>query len=475
MHDPDTSDIPENSEHTSTANHNDADNLVNPQAEPPTTLAVAAAAVLKSNDRGGQYTVPGAKLYPHQWLWDSCFIAIGLRHVDSERAKTEILSLLRGQWANGMLPNIIFNDDKAYARDRNAWRSWTSPESPDNVSTSGITQPPMLAEAVVRIGENLSLSERKAWYKTVYPAILAYHEWLFTDRDPHGEGLVLLIHPWEAGMDNTPPWMDYLHEHQLPFWIRSLQKLKLIGLIGMFRRDAQTVPLDERFDTVEILALFDAQRRLRRKAYDSHKILDHSLFLIEDLAFNSIFVRANQHLADIAQTIDIDLPSDLIMRIKLSHKALEQLWDETSLQYYSRDFVTHSLLKVPSVATLLPLYAGSVSKKRAEQLVRMIESDQIFGPAFPLPSTPVGSRWFQPMRYWQGPTWLNINWLVIDGLRRYGYNEHAAALQDLSLELVEKAGFAEYFDPITGEALGTDNFSWTAALALDMIHSSNKE
>ncbi len=442
---------------------------------PPPTIEQAAAEVLATNDRGGLYTVPGAKLYPHQWLWDSCFIAIGLRHIDIERAKTEILSLLRGQWSNGMLPNIIFNDSRAYATDRNAWRSWASPLSPDHVSTSGITQPPMLAEAIVRIGELLSASERHAWYKSVWPALIAYHEWLYTDRDPHKEGLVLQIHPWEVGMDNTPPWMAYLHEHQLPFWIRSVQKLKLLGVIGMFRRDAQTVPLDERFETLEILALLDTQRRLRRKAYDISKIMDHSLFLIEDLAFNAILIRANQQLRTIAKTLDRKLPEPLASHMKLTEEALEQLWDDYSSQYYSRDFISHKLLKESSVATLLPLYAGSISQERAAKLVSLIENDQAFGPAFPLPSTAVGSKWFQPMRYWQGPTWMNINWMVIDGLKRYGFHEHASALTDLSLELVEKSGFAEYFDPITGEPLGTDNFSWTAALAIDLLRSDSHD
>ena len=81
------------------------------------------------NDRGS-YTQPAHALYPHQWLWDSCFIAIGLRHLDVERAKTEVLSLLRGQWHNGMMPNIIFRDDRQYRTDRNLWRSWLNPHAP---------------------------------------------------------------------------------------------------------------------------------------------------------------------------------------------------------------------------------------------------------------------------------------------------------------------------------------------------------
>src|SRR2546425_13082330 len=109
-------------------------------------LRLSAKTVLEHNDRG-LYTVPAKGLYPHQWLWDSCFIAIGQRHYDVERAKMEILSLLRGQWSSGMLPHMIFNPDPRYRRDHNIWRSWGSPFAPDDVLTSGITQPPMLAAA----------------------------------------------------------------------------------------------------------------------------------------------------------------------------------------------------------------------------------------------------------------------------------------------------------------------------------------
>jgi hypothetical protein len=444
------------------------DQLDEPQvSEHPDQLS-AAEAVLARNDRGA-YTVPAADIYPHQWLWDSCFIAIGLRHIDIERAKTEITSLLVGQWHNGMLPNIIFSDDKRYRKDRNVWRSWLNPNSPDHIMTSGITQPPMLAEAIVRIGAELSAVERRAWYKSVWPQLLDFHTWLYEERDPHREGLTLQVHPWEVGLDNTPPWMDSLHMHLLPWWIRGLEKTHLVGFIERFRRDTRSVPIDQRFDTVEALAMFDVQRRLRRKNYDIFKILDHSLFLIEDANFNSILVRANELLLEIAKAIKVKVPDELLERMDKTRKALDSLWDEETKQYYSRDFITHQLIRQPSIATLLPLYAGSISKERAADLVNMIEDENMFGPAYPLPSVPVNSKHFDPKRYWQGPTWINTNWLIIDGLKRYGYGTHAEALTELTLELTEKSGFSEYYDPITGEPLGINNFSWTAALTIDLL------
>lgn len=440
------------------------------------TILSQAEAVLRENDRG-LYTIPAQGLYPHQWLWDSCFIALGWQHLDVERAKIEILSLLRGQWKNGMLPHMLFTTGPAYRRDRNVWRSWVSPFAPDpeSITTSGITQPPMLAEAIVQIGERLPLLERRSWYRQVFNDLLAYHQWLYHERDPHGEGLTLQIHPWETGLDNTPPWMVELHDHLLPWWIRVLQKTQLEKVTGMFRRDTRFVPRDQRFSNIDALALYDTQRRLRRKAYDINRILDHSLFAIEDLTFNSILVRANEHLLTIAKSIRAEIPQDLLKRIELTHKSLEELWDPYTEQYYSRDFTTHRLLKTQSIATLMPLYAGTISKERAAMLVKSIENEHIFGPAYPIPSAPLSSSWFNPNRYWQGPTWFNTNWLIIDGLRRFGYHDHADALIEGSLELVNNGTFNEYYNPISGEPLGAGNFSWTAAIAIDWLKKQEKK
>ncbi|HET9098114.1 MAG TPA: trehalase family glycosidase [Candidatus Saccharimonadales bacterium] len=436
----------------------------------PDDLLERAKAVLEINDRGN-YTQPAEDLYPHQWLWDSCFIAIGLRHLDIDRAQLELKSLLLGQWHNGMMPDIIFRPEIKYRTDRDQWRSWLNPFAPDGVSTSGITQPPMLAEAVYQVGMKLGKPERRLWYKLMLPSIIAFHEWLYHERDPHQEGLTLQIHPWETGLDNTPPWMAELHEHLMPLWIRWMEKLKLDKVVNRFRNDTRVIPVEQRSTMSESLAMYDTQLRLRRKSYDINKILTHSLFAIEDLTFNCILIRANSRLEQIAKTVQAPLPNDLQDRMQLSKKTLEELWDPYSGQYYSRDFVTHRLLKTPSIATLMPLYAGSVTDERASQLVKLLENEHIFGTAYPVPSVPPSSFMFDRHRYWQGPSWINTNWLVIQGLKTYGFKDHAAALSESTIEMVDKSGFYEYFDPLNGKPLGAPNFSWTASLIIDLMKS----
>jgi hypothetical protein len=434
------------------------------------TLLETATKILDANKRG-DYTIPAEGLYPHQWLWDSCFIAIGLRHYDIERAKKEVLSLLRGQWANGMLPHMIFDPSDEHRRDRDMWRSWINPAAPDDVATSGITQPPMVAEAVVQIGKKLKLPERRTWYQTVFPALLKHHQWIYEDRDPHGEGLVLQLHPWETGLDNTPPWMFELHQHQLALWIRAVEWLRLHHVVNFVRRDTHYVPPGQRLNAIDALALYSVQRRMRRKRYDMGNMLTHSMFAIEDLAFNSILIRANEHLHDIARTIGKELPDDLHKKTKHTRDTLEQLWDAYSGYYYSRNFLTHKPIKIPTIATLLPLYSRCITKERAAQLVAHLHKSNEFGTKYPLPSVPINSEWFRQFSYWQGPTWLNTNWLVIQGLQHYGYEEEARHIAKRSLQLVGSSGCYEYFSPLTGKPAGIPNFSWTAALTIDILNS----
>lgn len=429
-------------------------------------LIDACRQVLKVNDLGA-WTRPAPNLYPHQWLWDSCFIAIGQRHYDIKRAQKEIKSLFRGQWKDGMIPNLIMTHQGYY--EKKVWNSNLNPAAPKKLKTSGITQPPMLAEAIVQIGEKLNKTERKKWYKETFQPLLEFHEWIYRERDPRGEGLALLIHPWECGLDNNPTWTRELRLNHLPLWIRTVKALHLHTLFNGLRRDTKYLPAYQRIDIIDALTLFSIARRLGRKKYDTRLILRHSHLLIEDLAFNSILIRANTHLAAIAQELNIELPGWLWERMKKAPHALELLWSEVDQQYYSRNFTTFELIDEPSIMTFLPLYAGTITKSRAAHLVELLKSREYQTP-YPVPSVSKKSKFFQQHRYWQGPTWLNTNWLIVDGLRRYGYHTEADHIVQRSLDLVEKGDSYEYFSPLDASPAGARNFSWTAALAIDFIY-----
>ncbi|MDQ2973393.1 MAG: glycoside hydrolase [bacterium] len=438
--------------------------------EKPQELLDVCKDVLYDNQRG-DYTVPAPHLYPHQWLWDSCFVAIGLSNYDVPRAQKEITSLLRGQWSNGMLPNMIFADGDDNARDRNMWQSWRSPHAPDGVATSGITQPPMLAEAIVRIGKKLDTEQKRQWYLDVYPALLNYHEWLYRERDPHEEGLVLLIHPWESGLDNTPPWTHELHMHQRPWWATSFEKLGFDSIVNRFRRDTAHRPPGERISNMEALLYYNVVRRLRRKNWDIDGILNGTDFAVQDLTFNCVLLRAHEHLKTIAKTIGYEVPEWINDRARTGRSNVrEKLWDAYTGQFYSRNFVTHKLIKEPSIATLMPLYAGIIEPERAQLLVKLLKSKKQYWGKYPIPSVPFSSEYYKETGYWQGSTWINTNWLAIDGLKRYQFTEEATEITSSTIDLVSENGPSEYFSAKTGRPAGAENFSWTAALIIDLIN-----
>lgn len=432
-------------------------------------LLEKAYKVLALNDQG-EWTIPAHGLYPHQWLWDSCFIAIGLRHYDIDRAQTELKSLLRGQWSNGMLPNMILTPGPFKRHSPEFWRSNTSIYAPANTPTSGITQPPMLAEAITRVGENLSIDERRTWYKSMYPALLSYHQWLYSERDPRGEGIIVQLHPWETGLDNTPPWMHVIHQSALPLWIKIVDKTKLDTLISLFRHDRKYALPGERLSTIDALSLYSHQRQLRNLQYDTIRILKRSKLAVQDITFNSIFLRANTLLIDIAHTIHKELPKDLLTNIETSVRSFEQLWDGYSNQYYSRTYNSKKLIRVNSIGALMPLYAGTISKERAETLVTMLRDNKYFATNYPVPSVPLNSTYFSPHTYWQGPTWINTNWLLADGLERYGYTKEASIIRSQSIKMINTHGCYEYFSPKDGSPAGAHDFSWSAALTIDFLH-----
>src|SRR5690606_22660848 len=145
---------------------------------------------------------PTKGLYPFQWNWDSCLTALGLAHLDEDRAWTEIETPIAHQWPDGMVPHNVFHvADDGYIPGPDAW----NPRRP--APTSGITQPPVAGFAVRRLYERAAdkaaAAERA---RALLPRIDAWHRWFYDMRDPRGEGLVAILHPWESGRDNSVDW-----------------------------------------------------------------------------------------------------------------------------------------------------------------------------------------------------------------------------------------------------------------------------
>jgi hypothetical protein len=431
------------------------------------SLLHGAQEVLERNRRGA-WTCPSGELYPHLWLWDSCLIAIGVARYDAPRAAQELRSVFRGQWRNGMVPHMIFAAGIRDVGSRRLWQSRRNRLAPRDVDTSCITQPPLLAVAAWAVAQALPTDERRDFLADLFPRIVAYHQWLYRERDLEHRGLVTLIHPWECGLDTTPPWMEQLAHFSGPWWMRAALALHLARVVRFVRRDTRFVPAAERPSDDDGLRMLALARRAKRYDFELRRLPPHESVLIEDLAFNAILIVANRALAQIAADLDVALDPELAARGRATATALEELWDEPSGQYFSRNAVTGEPIPMSTVATFLPLWGG-VPTDRARRLLGLLRDARAYWPQFPVPSVAVDAPEFDPNRYWKGPTWVNMNWMVVQGLLECAEPSVADELRRDTLDLIDHTGFFEYFSPVTGRGFGAEEFSWTAALAVDLL------
>lgn len=418
------------------------------------TLRAAATRVLERNWRGG-YTVPAGGLYPHQWSWDSAFIAVGLRHISPRRAQLELDSLLSAQWSDGRLPQIVFNRarDDDYSPGGDFWRSETIAGSPA-VSTAGLVQPPNHALAVLLVHESdPGESARRRFLERAYPRLVAWHAYLRTRR-AGASGLARIVHPWESGMDNSPFW-------DAPLAAVADGRADEVPRPDLLHADASHRPSNAEYGKYLYLAA-----RYRDHACDDR---DPGFpFQLEDPAFNALWARSELALARIAETLGLDAAAAAhLAEARRIARALDSLWDEELGCFVARDVRSGRLQAYRTVSGLVPLLLPDL--EHTDALLATLRGEHFaLGRVALVPSHDLAAPSFDASRYWRGPSWFNTAWLVAEALEERGHTAEARVIAQQMSALALANGFPEYVDPHTGAPRGTLDFSWTAALSLDL-------
>ena len=436
-------------------------------------LREQAAGVLHGNDAGG-WTRASPHLYPHQWSWDSAFIAIGWAHLDAGRAIFELEQLFAAQWPSGLVPHIVFRADPAepYFPGPQWWDATRLAAPGLAVQTTGICQPPVHALAVRRIWEltpRQRQPEIRERIRALYPKLVKWHRYLATQRDPEASGLVTTFHPWE-GTDNSPRWD------------RALARIEVAQPGPYTRLDASQLgdpsqrPTDWDYDRYLWLV-----GQLREHCYDDAEIYRHYPFLIKDVFFSAVLAAANAALLDLAGVAgagDGDL-GEVSRWLERGHAGLAGRLDHESSLCTDYDVRTGEPIRLRTFAAFAPLFARSADTGQVAAQLRLLDSGDFCGdPRLRwrlLPSTSPAEPAFEPRNYWRGPVWPIINWLLWDALIALGHPGRAAGLRRDSLDQIGATGeLAEYFEPFTGKPLGSPQQSWTAAVVLDWLSADEE-
>ena len=419
----------------------DAPSTATAATSPPSGPAVAdvrsrALAVLVAHwDPELRATLPHPVTYPHRWLWDSCFHVIAWTALGRPEGRTELRSVLSSALptvaGRGFLPHMVFGDPRRDGDgvDRGRLRGMSS-----------FTQPPvhvLALEAVVA-----AEGGAEPW---MLEAAADGLEWLWAHR--LHDGLLTIVHPWESGADISPRWDDWYRAVDVA---GSVPTLETPGL----RKDATG------YDAV--VRLYD--RLVKTADYDAVGVaVSNPAFVAAPSAFNAIAADAARRLADLTgSTRWRGRAADLAAAIDA------QLWDGAEQMWLDRRDQPADLdatsARIPTVDGVVAALA-TPSAERAEAALRQcVGSGRLaapYGPRF----LPADHPAYDPDLYWRGPTWPQLNYLLVLAARQHGLDDIADELVATTVRGAWASGFSEYWNPESGDGRGATPQSWTAVVA----------
>ena len=414
----------------------------------------SAKKTLLGNRRRG-YTLPtNNKLYPAQWNWDSGFIALGYSYFNLNFALKEINTLLDGQWKDGMVPHILFHNTKTnYYPNHTAWNCG------NKIHSSGITQPPIIASILNEILNKNKINKTQLLnIKKIIKKIKKFHEWFIQFRDPKKTGLVSILHPWESGYDNSPIWDE------------PMNKVKVEKNIKYKRADNKVVNPEYRPLNLDYDRYVTIKNNLRKNKYNPKKVYKLSFFNVVDVGFNSIFLKANKDLVSLLDTFGFN-KTKIDNYIKLTEKNFLKLYDKKRKTFFSKDIKNNKKIYIPSITNYFVLFADlnndKINKKLIQNLKKHNSKEKYF-----FSSIKPNHKSFEEKRYWRGPVWINCNWFIYKGLKNKD-KFFSDKIKNKTIQILEKKGFFEYFSCKNGKPMGAKNFSWSAALYLDLKLNQN--
>lgn len=159
----------------------------------------------------------------------------------------------------------------------------------------------------------------------------------------------------------------------------------------------------------------------------------------------------------------------------LAEKIIAHFWDEEAGVFWATH--NHHPIRVLTPFNLYPLLTGRMPREIVERLVAHLKDPNEFWSAYPIPTVALNDPKFDASRMWRGPTWVNINYLFIEGLVRSGYDDLARELRDKTLTLLMRHNdIYEYYDPRTGipPPHSASIFGWSSAIFVDLAIKASR-
>ena len=355
------------------------------------------------------FCVPNPTCYPHLWLWDSCFHAVVWAHLGDGRAARELAAVLDGQLPGGLVPHMRYGGHQP--------DTWLGPLP----TTSSLAQPPMFGHAIrVLLAHNIAVPA------AIITKAKAGLDWLWSTRRTELD-LLYVVHPWEAGNDHSPRWDGW-------------------GAPGRTRAD------------------YD---RAARTAWNKDRMSDVSFHDDGSAAWSTAFVACPAgfnayvafNLAELAVALGDPLLADRTGRIAAAMDA--HLWDAEQNLWSDLALVGDGTTARTPISDGIMGALVTTDARRAEAALAQLELPDRFGAPFGPTNVARSDPAYDPRTYWRGAAWPHLNYLLWLAQRRWHRLDEAAGLARRTREAAQRSGWAEYWDPETGDGLGAIPQSWT--------------
>ena len=199
---------------------------------------------------------------------------------------------------------------------------------------------------------------------------------------------------------------------------------------------------------------------------------------VESPDLNTYLCMQQDALANIARALGLEEDAQKWTQraADLANLLVSSRWDSASGYFWATS--NGSKVNVRTPFNLFPLLTGRIPEDIAKRLVAHLTNESEFWTRFPVPTVALDDPKYDPVQMWRGPTWVNVNYLLIEGLDKNGFTPVARDLRKKTLEMIlGQKDIYEYYNPETGERppKAASNFGWSAAIFIDLAIQESKE
>ncbi|MFN3983550.1 MAG: amylo-alpha-1,6-glucosidase, partial [Caldilinea sp.] len=182
-------------------------------------------------------------------------------------------------------------------------------------------------------------------------------------------------------------------------------------------------------------------------------------------------VLQEETLARIANVIGLNEEAEVWSRRadRLAQRMIDRLWDAEAGLFWAQH--RGRRVNVVTPFNLFPLLTGRMPDDIAQRLLARLTDPAQFWTNYPAPTVSRSDPKYDPLTMWRGPSWVNINYLLKEGLQRIGQQEIAAELRRRTLKMMlEGDDFYEYYHPETRAVppKAAPLYGWSSALFIEM-------